>query len=61
MAFRPVSPFECCTPKGICDYLASEGFVFRGQKCGGLGPKRDRRQADGEDALARDCNVTVLT
>ena len=58
--FSPVSPFECCTPKGICDYLASEGFVFRGKNAVVLGRSAIVGKPMAKMLLARDCNVTVL-
>jgi methylenetetrahydrofolate dehydrogenase (NADP+) / methenyltetrahydrofolate cyclohydrolase len=58
--FSPVSPFECCTPKGICDYLTSEGFVFRGKNAVVIGRSAIVGKPMAKMLLARDCNVTVL-
>lgn len=58
--FSPLSPFECCTPKGICDYLSAEGFVFRGKNAVVLGRSNIVGKPMAKMLLARDCNVTVL-
>jgi methylenetetrahydrofolate dehydrogenase (NADP+)/methenyltetrahydrofolate cyclohydrolase len=58
--FSPVSPFECCTPKGICDYLTSEGFLFRGKNAVVIGRSAIVGKPMAKMLLARDCNVTVL-
>ena len=58
--FVPESAFECCTPKGIVDYLTSEGFVFRGANAVVLGRSQIVGKPMAKMLLARDCNVTVL-
>lgn len=58
--FSPLSPYDCCTPKGICDYLASEGFLFRGKNAVVLGRSAIVGKPMAKMLLARDCNVTVL-
>jgi methylenetetrahydrofolate dehydrogenase (NADP+)/methenyltetrahydrofolate cyclohydrolase len=58
--FSPVSPFACCTPKGIIDYLSAEGFVFRGKNAVVIGRSAIVGKPMAKMLLARDCNVTVL-
>jgi methylenetetrahydrofolate dehydrogenase (NADP+)/methenyltetrahydrofolate cyclohydrolase len=58
--FSPLSPFECCTPKGICDYLTAEGFAFRGKNAVVIGRSNIVGKPMAKMLLARDCNVTVL-
>ena len=58
--FSPISPFECCTPKGICDYLSSEGFAFRGKNAVVIGRSAIVGKPMAKMLLSRDCNVTVL-
>jgi methylenetetrahydrofolate dehydrogenase (NADP+)/methenyltetrahydrofolate cyclohydrolase len=58
--FSPLSPFECCTPKGICDYLDFEGFSFRGKNAVVIGRSAIVGKPMAKMLLARDCNVTVL-
>ena len=58
--FSPISPFECCTPKGICDYLSAEGFLFRGKNAVVIGRSQIVGKPMAKMLLERDCNVTVL-
>jgi methylenetetrahydrofolate dehydrogenase (NADP+)/methenyltetrahydrofolate cyclohydrolase len=58
--FASDSPFECCTPKGICDYLTAEGFSFRGKNAVVIGRSNIVGKPMAKMLLARDCNVTVL-
>ncbi len=58
--FSPLSPFECCTPKGIIDYLAEEGFPFRGANAVVLGRSEIVGKPMAKLLLQHDCNVTVL-
>jgi 5,10-methylene-tetrahydrofolate dehydrogenase/Methenyl tetrahydrofolate cyclohydrolase len=58
--FSPLSPFECCTPKGICDYLSEEGFLFRGKNAVVIGRSNIVGKPMAKMLIARDCNVTVL-
>ena len=60
--FHALTTFLPCTPKGIVDYLANEGFAFKGKNAVILG----RSNIVGKP-LARilsskgyDCNVTLL-
>jgi len=58
--FSPFSPFECCTPKGIVDYLTEEGFPFKGANAVVLGRSEIVGKPLAKLLLKRDCNVTVL-
>ncbi|MCR5491657.1 MAG: bifunctional 5,10-methylenetetrahydrofolate dehydrogenase/5,10-methenyltetrahydrofolate cyclohydrolase [Bacilli bacterium] len=58
--FHPETTFEPCTPKGICDYLAHEGFPFRGKNAVVLGRSNIVGKPMAHMLLAKDCNVTVL-
>ena len=58
--FSPFSPFSCCTPKGIIDYLSDEGFPFRGANAVVLGRSQIVGKPMAKMLLAKDCNVTVL-
>lgn len=58
--FSPFSPFACCTPKGIIDYLRDEGFPFRGANAVVLGRSQIVGKPMAKMLLAKDCNVTVL-
>jgi methylenetetrahydrofolate dehydrogenase (NADP+)/methenyltetrahydrofolate cyclohydrolase len=58
--FSPLSPFECCTPKGIIDYLTAEGFPFKGANAVVLGRSEIVGKPMAKLLLKHDCNVTVL-
>ena len=58
--FHPETSFEPCTPKGICDYLGHEGFVFRGANAVVLGRSNIVGKPMAHMLLKRDCTVTVL-
>jgi methylenetetrahydrofolate dehydrogenase (NADP+) / methenyltetrahydrofolate cyclohydrolase len=54
------SAYECCTPKGIIDYLTEEGFPFRGANAVVVGRSQIVGKPMAKMLLKRDCNVTVL-
>jgi methylenetetrahydrofolate dehydrogenase (NADP+)/methenyltetrahydrofolate cyclohydrolase len=58
--FTPSSHFIPCTPKGIVDYLASEGFLFKGANAVILGRSQIVGKPMAKLLLSKDCNVTVL-
>lgn len=58
--FSPLTHFECCTPKGIIDYLSSEGFSFVGKNAVVLGRSNIVGKPMAKMLLAKNCNVTVL-
>lgn len=58
--FSPVSKFDPCTPKGIIDYLASEGFPFSGSNAVILGRSNIVGKPLAKLLLERSANVTVL-
>jgi methylenetetrahydrofolate dehydrogenase (NADP+)/methenyltetrahydrofolate cyclohydrolase len=58
--FSPLTSFDCCTPKGIIDYLSEEGFPFRGANAVVLGRSNIVGKPMAKMLLAKDCNVTVL-
>ncbi len=58
--FSPLSEFDPCTPKGICDYLTEEGFAYRGANAVVLGRSEIVGKPMARLLLRRDCNVTVL-
>ena len=58
--FHPMTTFDPCTPKGICDYLAHEGFPFKGKNAVVLGRSNIVGKPMAHMLLKNDCNVTVL-
>lgn len=52
--------FDCCTPKGIIDYLARDGFSFTGKNAVVFGRSAIVGKPMANLLLARNCNVTVL-
>lgn len=54
------SHYVCCTPKGIVDYLAFEGFSFRGANAVVIGRSQIVGRPLAKLLLSKDCNVTVL-
>lgn len=58
--FHPMTTFDPCTPKGICDYLAHEGFPFKGANAVVLGRSNIVGKPMAHMLLKKDCNVTVL-
>ena len=58
--FVPNSRFVCCTPQGIVDYLAHEGFPFVGKNAVVLGRSQIVGKPMAKLLLDRSCNVTVL-
>ena len=58
--FHPETTFDPCTPKGICDYLAHEGFAFRGLNAVVLGRSNIVGKPMARMLLSRDCTVTVV-
>ena len=58
--FHPLTTFAPCTPKGIVDYLESEGFTFMGKNAVVLGRSEIVGKPMAKMLLARSCNVTVL-
>jgi len=58
--FSPLTRFECCTPKGIIDYLSSEGFSFSGKNAVVLGRSNIVGKPMARMLLSKNCNVTVL-
>ncbi len=58
--FHPETKFVPCTPKGIVDYLASEGFSFVGKNAVVLGRSNIVGKPAAKLLLSKHCNVTVL-
>jgi methylenetetrahydrofolate dehydrogenase (NADP+) / methenyltetrahydrofolate cyclohydrolase len=58
--FSPLTRFECCTPKGIIDYLSSEGFSFSGKNAVVLGRSNIVGKPMAKMLLSHNCNVTIL-
>lgn len=58
--FRKDSPFVSCTPKGIVDYLAREGFNFSGKNAVVMGRSNIVGRPMAKLLLDRSCNVTVI-
>lgn len=58
--FSPISKFVPCTPKGIIDYLTSEGFPFAGSNAVVLGRSNIVGRPIAKLLLDRSANVTVL-
>ena len=58
--FHPLGSFDPCTPKGIIDYLESEGFAFEGKNAVVLGRSEIVGKPMARLLLKRSCNVTVL-
>lgn len=58
--FSPVSPFVCCTPKGIVEYLEEEGLPFEGKNAVVLGRSDIVGKPMAKLLLSKNCNVTVL-
>ena len=54
------SKYTCCTPKGIIDYLAAEGFDFVGKNAVVLGRSDIVGKPMARLLLQRNCNITVL-
>ena len=58
--FHPATTFAPCTPKGIVDYLAHEGFKFEGANAVVLGRSNIVGKPMAKMLLQKNCNVTVL-
>ena len=58
--FHPLTTFDPCTPKGIIDYLTSEGFPFQGANAVVLGRSEIVGKPMAKMLLKKNCNVTVL-
>ncbi|MCI2111061.1 MAG: bifunctional 5,10-methylenetetrahydrofolate dehydrogenase/5,10-methenyltetrahydrofolate cyclohydrolase [Bacilli bacterium] len=58
--FSPLSAFASCTPKGIVDYLADEGFPFKGANAVVLGRSNIVGKPMAKMLTDKDCNVTLL-
>lgn len=58
--FSSESLFLPCTPKGIVDYLSSEGFEFKGNNAVVLGRSNIVGKPLAKLLLNKDMNVTVL-
>lgn len=54
------SHYVCCTPKGIVDYLSSEGFHFEGANAVVIGRSQIVGKPLAKLLLSKNCNVTVL-
>ena len=54
------SKYICCTPKGIVDYLAADGFDFTGKNAVVLGRSDIVGKPMARLLLGKNCNVTVL-
>ena len=58
--FVPNSQYVPCTPKGIVNYLKSEGFTFSGKNAVVLGRSQIVGVPMAKLLLSLNCNVTVL-
>lgn len=58
--FHPLSPCDPCTPKGIINYLAAEGFPFAGSNAVVIGRSNIVGKPMGALLTARSANVTIV-
>lgn len=58
--FRADSPYTSCTPKGIIDYLAREGFEFKGKNAVVVGRSNIVGRPMAKLLLGKDCTVTII-
>lgn len=52
--------YDCCTPKGIINYLEAEGFEFQGKNAVVIGRSNIVGKPMARLLLNKNCNVTVL-
>src|SRR5574344_446665 len=57
--FHPLSKLIACTPKGIVDYLTSEGVDFKGKNALVIGRSNIVGKPMAKLLLSKNCNVTV--
>ncbi len=58
--FHPLSKMDPCTPKGIIDYLISEGVDFTGKNAVVIGRSNIVGKPMARLLTAKNCNTTVL-
>lgn len=58
--FVPNTKYICCTPKGIIDYLTSEGFSFEDKKAVVMGRSHIVGAPVADLLRARHCEVNVI-
>lgn len=58
--FHPLSKMDPCTPKGIIDYLTSEGVDFTGKNAVVIGRSNIVGKPMARLLTAKNCNTTVL-
>ena len=58
--FHPLSKMDPCTPKGIIDYLTSEGIDFTGKNAVVIGRSNIVGKPMARLLTAKNCNTTVL-
>jgi len=58
--FHPLTTFDPCTPKGIVEYLESEGFSFVGSNAVVIGRSNIVGKPMARMLLSKHCNVTQL-